>query len=163
VLAEFLQTMLVDIFNSVEQGVLATFFSASICQLVALLISSPGPRPRHCWLESSSSQPADELLRDALLGTAQASTLKQRPDGPKQPRDITYTLLAHLVTLLPSFRHSTSPLPALSLLHCIKSSLYGLHLAPMKKLADSNGAELLPISVTGGISDGRGVVSMRVA
>jgi hypothetical protein len=33
----------------------------------------------------------------------------------------------------------------------------------MKKLADSNGAELLPISVTGGISDGRGVVSMRVA
>jgi hypothetical protein len=110
VLAEFLQTMLVDIFNSVEQGVLATFFSASICQLVALLISSPGPRPRHCWLESSSSQPADELLRDALLGTAQASALKQRPDGPKQPRDITYTLLAHLVTLLPSFRHSTGTL-----------------------------------------------------
>jgi len=37
-----------------------------------------------------------------------------------------------------------------------------LHLAPMKKLADSNGAELAPISVTGGMSAGRGVVSMRV-
>ena len=32
----------------------------------------------------------------------------------------------------------------------------------MKKLADSNGAELAPISVTGGMSAGRGVVSMRV-
>ena len=40
--------------------------------------------------------------------------------------------------------------------------MYDLHLAPMKKLADSKGAELLPISVTGGISAGRGVVSMRV-
>jgi hypothetical protein len=74
----------------------------------------------------------------------------------------THTLLAHLVTFLPSFKQSISPLPLLSLLHCMKSSLYGLHLAPMKKLADSNGAELLPISVTGGISAGRGVVSMRV-
>ncbi len=74
----------------------------------------------------------------------------------------TYTLLAHLVTFLPSFKQSISPLPLLSLLHCMKSSLYGLHLAPIKKLADSNGAELLPISVTGGISAGRGVVSMRV-
>jgi len=44
----------------------------------------------------------------------------------------------------------------------MKSSLYDLHLAPMKKLADNKGAELLPISVTGGISAGRGVVSMRV-
>lgn len=33
----------------------------------------------------------------------------------------------------------------------------------MKKLAESNGAELAPISVTGGMSAGRGVVSMRVA
>jgi len=74
----------------------------------------------------------------------------------------TYTLLAHLVTFLPSFKQSISPLPLLSLLHCMKSSLYDLHLAPMKKLADNKGAELLPISVTGGISAGRGVVSMRV-
>jgi hypothetical protein len=32
----------------------------------------------------------------------------------------------------------------------------------MKKLADSKGAELLPISFTGGISAGRGVVSIKV-
>lgn len=31
----------------------------------------------------------------------------------------------------------------------------------MKKLADNNGAELVPISVTGGISAGRGVVSTK--
>lgn len=47
-------------------------------------------------------------------------------------------------------------------MHCMKSSLYGLHLAPMKKLADNNGAELAPISVTAGMSAGRGVVSIRV-
>ena len=44
----------------------------------------------------------------------------------------------------------------------MKSSLYGLHLAPMKKLADSKGAELAPISVTGGMSAGRGAVSIKV-
>lgn len=33
----------------------------------------------------------------------------------------------------------------------------------MKKLAESKGAELAPISVTGGMSAGRGVVSTRVA
>jgi hypothetical protein len=32
----------------------------------------------------------------------------------------------------------------------------------MKKLAERRGAELDPISVTGGISAGRGAVSMRV-
>lgn len=74
----------------------------------------------------------------------------------------TYTLFAHLVTLLPSFKHFISPCPAFSVLHCIKSSLYGLHLAPIKKLADSNGAELAPISVTGGMSVGRGAVSIKV-
>ena len=77
-------------------------------------------------------------------------------------KDSTHTLLAHLVTLLPSFKQSTSPLPGLSFLHCIKSSLYDLHLAPMKKLAESNGAELLPISLTGGMSAGNGVVSIKV-
>jgi hypothetical protein len=44
----------------------------------------------------------------------------------------------------------------------MKSSLYGLHLAPIKKLAESNGAELAPISVTGGMSAGRGAVSIKV-
>lgn len=43
----------------------------------------------------------------------------------------------------------------------MKSSLYAWHLAPIKKLADSNGAELDPISVTAGISAGNGVVSTR--
>lgn len=74
----------------------------------------------------------------------------------------TYTLFAHLVTLLPSFKHSISPFPGFSVLHFMKSSLYGLHLAPMKKLAERRGAELLPISVTGGMSAGRGVVSIKV-
>lgn len=74
----------------------------------------------------------------------------------------THTLLAHLVTLLPSFMQSISPFPGLSFLHCIKSSLYALHRAPMKKLAESRGAELAPISFTGGISAGNGVVSIKV-
>lgn len=33
--------------------------------------------------------------------------------------DYTHTLLAHLVTLRPSFMHSNSPLPGLSVLHFI--------------------------------------------
>lgn len=73
-----------------------------------------------------------------------------------------YTLAAHLVTLLPSFMQSTSPFPPLSVLHCMKSSLYALHLAPIKKLAERRGAEEAPSSATGGIESGRGVVSMRV-
>jgi hypothetical protein len=77
-------------------------------------------------------------------------------------RGVTNTLDAHLVTLLPSFKQSISPFPRLSVLHCIKSSLYGRQRAPMKKLADSRGAEEAPTSFTTGISSGRGVVSMRV-
>lgn len=38
-------------------------------------------------------------------------------------RSYTHTLLAHLVTLRPSFRHSISPLPGFSVLHFMKSSL----------------------------------------
>jgi hypothetical protein len=73
----------------------------------------------------------------------------------------THTLAAHLVTLLPSFKHSISPFPSAAVLHCMKSSLYGLHLAPIKKLADRRGADEAPISVTGGIESGSGVVSTR--
>lgn len=36
---------------------------------------------------------------------------------------LTYTLRAHRVTLRPSFKHSNSPFPGFSFLHCIKSSL----------------------------------------
>lgn len=74
----------------------------------------------------------------------------------------THTLAAHLVTLRPSFRQSISPFPLLSVLHCMKSSLYGLHLAPIKKLAERRGADEAPISVTAGMDSGRGVVSMTV-
>lgn len=114
--------------------------------------------------QHSLSSSLDKLLGDALF---QDCPPILHPDFHYDTDIIgvggsTHTLLAHLVTFLPSFKQSISPLPLLSLLHCMKSSLYGLHLAPMKKLADSNGAELLPISVTGGISAGRGVVSMRV-
>ena len=42
----------------------------------------------------------------------------------------------------------------------MKSSLYALHLAPMKKLALIKGAEEAPISGTGGMLEGMGVVSM---
>ena len=73
----------------------------------------------------------------------------------------TYTLAAHRVTFLPSRIQSISPVPLASVLHSMKSSLYGLHLAPMKNEALINGAELAPISFTFGISSGRGVVSMR--
>jgi len=45
----------------------------------------------------------------------------------------------------------------------MKSSLYALHLAPMKKLAERSGAELLPISVTEGMLDGSGVVSTKLS
>jgi hypothetical protein len=44
----------------------------------------------------------------------------------------------------------------------MKSSLYALHLAPIKKLAERRGADDAPSSVTGGIESGRGVVSMTV-
>lgn len=74
----------------------------------------------------------------------------------------THTLAAHLVTLRPSFRQSISAVPLLSVLHCIKSSLYFPHLAPIKKLALSSGAELAPTSCTAGIESGSGVVSMSV-
>jgi hypothetical protein len=100
------------------------------------------------------------LLFCALPGLPHIHTLQ--PSSYHPHRKYTHTLLAHLVTLLPSFKHSISPFPALSFLHIIKSSLIALHLAPIKKLADSNGAELLPISVTAGMDSGRGVVSMRV-
>ena len=63
--------------------------------------------------------------------------------------NITHTLAAHLVTFLPS------------LIHFMYSSLNSLHRAPMKKLADSKGAEEEPISGTLGTESGRGVVSMR--
>lgn len=43
----------------------------------------------------------------------------------------------------------------------MKSSLYGPHRAPMKKLADSSGADEAPTSGTDGIESGNGVVSMR--
>lgn len=39
--------------------------------------------------------------------------------GGGQGVSTTYTLAAHLVTLLPSFRHSSSPRPAASVLHCM--------------------------------------------
>lgn len=71
------------------------------------------------------------------------------------------TLAAHRVTFLPSFKHSVSPLPFASVLHSMKSSLYGLQRAPMKKEAESRGAEDEPTSETLGMSSGRGVVSMR--
>lgn len=73
----------------------------------------------------------------------------------------TYTEAAHLVTLLPSFKQSSSPLPLLSVLHFIKSSLNSLHLAPIKKLALSSGADEAPSSGTAGMDSGRGVVSTR--
>lgn len=71
----------------------------------------------------------------------------------------TYTLRAHRVTLRPSFKHSNSPFPGFSFLHCMKSSLYSRHRAPMKKAADISGAELAPSSLTLGIESGKGVVS----
>lgn len=49
--------------------------------------------------------------------------------------------------------------PLESFLHCMKSSLYGRHRAPMKNAADFSGALVTPISATAGISAGRGVVS----
>jgi hypothetical protein len=82
------------------------------------------------------------------------------PD-PWQKQMCTHTLAAHLVTLRPSFKQSTSPLPALSVLHCMKSSLKGLHRAPMKKEAERRGAEEAPTSVTAGMEAGRGVVSTK--
>ena len=72
-----------------------------------------------------------------------------------------YTLAAHLVTLRPSFKHSVSPLPYASVLHFMKSSLKGRHLAPMKKDALIKGAEVAPISLTAGMFSGIGVVSSR--
>ena len=79
-----------------------------------------------------------------------------------QKKRSTHTLAAHLVTLRPSFKQSSSAVPLFSVLHCIKSSLYFPHLAPMKKLALSSGAELAPTSCTAGIESGSGVVSMSV-
>ena len=84
------------------------------------------------------------------------------PSQPPKTKGSTHTLAAHLVTLRPSFKQSISAVPLFSVLHCIKSSLYFPHLAPIKKLALSNGAELAPTSCTAGIEGGRGVVSMSV-
>lgn len=101
-----------------------------------------------------------ELFKAVLIDILDPVLNREHLSRPE--KFATYTLLAHLVTLRPSFKQSSSPLPGFSFLHCMKSSLYDLHLAPMKKLSDSNGAELAPISSTAGISDGRGVVSRRV-
>ncbi len=137
--------MLIDILDPMKTPLLATG-----------LYVYPLPMPKLVFsIGSVASQP---------FASCPIQLWDSHPQGPVADFNLqaTYTLFAHLVTRRPSFKQSISPFPALSLLHCMKSSLYDLHLAPMKKLADSNGAELLPISSTGGMSAGRGVVSMRV-
>jgi hypothetical protein len=149
VLAKFVETVLVDIFDSIDM-----FLS------VKILLSPP-----QSFFDSLNPVFVVFVLDVAMLTTNFIycdGGHKNTVELPHCTEMNTYTLLAHLVTLLPSFKHFISPCPAFSVLHCMKSSLYGLHLAPIKKLADSNGAELAPISVTGGMSAGRGAVSIRV-
>lgn len=78
-----------------------------------------------------------------------------------EKRFVTHTLAAHLVTFRPSLIQSISPVPCACVLQSMKSSLNSLHLAPIKKAADSRGAELEPISSTLGTLSGSGVVSTR--
>ena len=66
--------------------------------------------------------------------------------------------MAQRVTRRPSFKHSTVP-PLFSSLHIIKSSLKGLHFAPIKYEAERRGAEVAPTSSTSGISRGNGFLS----
>ena len=95
------------------------------CHIWWLLLS------RHCqWLRNSSRQ--DLLMSSILLTNGDQQTvdpaspsLSWQPgssrghDSKQKQTASTYTLLAHLVTLRPSFRHSNSPFPGFSFLHCM--------------------------------------------
>lgn len=127
-----------------------------------LSFHSAGRHCQSCWLLSSRHiQCFLNSARQCLL-TSSILYPDFQPYNQTATKLIeTDTLAAHLVTLLPSFRQSSSPFPALSVLHCMKSSLNDRHRAPMKKLAERRGADEAPTSFTGGIEAGRGVVSMR--
>jgi hypothetical protein len=72
----------------------------------------------------------------------------------------THRSSAHLVTFLPSFRQCSGSL--FSFLQSIKSALYSLQYSPMKKDALFNGADVRPISSTGGTDFGAGVGSTNL-
>lgn len=105
-LAELSEAVFVDILNSVENDHVSKDLLTSTAQL------PPSP------------------IR-AVFGVA-VQTVTRNSSG-KTPKGIvwcthctlhnTYTDFAHLVTLLPSFKHFISPCPAFSVLHCMKSSL----------------------------------------
>lgn len=125
-------------------------FYRSICQPMFYSQILPA-RPRKCSVRCNHTPSCN-------ITTHQPKIMPERLNLSSY----THTLLAHLVTLLPSFKQSTSPFPPLSVLHCMKSSLYDLHLAPIKKEAERRGADEAPTSVTAGMESGRGVVSIKV-
>lgn len=95
--------------------------------LVAVLEAEPVPAELVQAVRVDILDPILAKLARTILPSAHHSipppdTLRNPPSSQtryKENGDGTYTLEAHLVTLLPSFKHSISPRPPDSVLHCM--------------------------------------------